>query len=231
MRLHTGATVNPITKTNKLHRGIKNDRVFRILLCNIEGALTKYRIAKLANAQQTQVTLLLRRLEKYHLVRGTSVTDHKGLLVRWSRLPTKYESQSYMLPDVMKVLKKAKLDYGLTTYRAESMVNGYLFPSRTELYIRPNDFDEWHSLLVGEGGMVGGGNVRLRWYDEQALYNSFSMDGYRIVAIPQLIVDLLREGSSAAEAADMMMQKYKDLLQLNRLHSKQVGQSADAAPL
>ena len=78
--------------------------------------------------------------------------------------------------------------------------------------------------------MVGGGNTRLRWYDEQVLYNSFSMDGYSIVAIPQLIVDLLREGSSAAEAADMMMQKYPDLLHLNRLHSKQPVQSADATP-
>src|SRR5271169_2839743 len=130
MRLQTEATTNPIAKTNKPHRGIKNDRVFRILLCNVEGALTKYRVAKLAGAQQTQVTLLLRRLERFHMVSGTRVTDHKGLLVRWSRLPIKYNSQSYMLPDVMKVLKNAKLDYGLTTYRAESMVNGYLFPSR-----------------------------------------------------------------------------------------------------
>ena len=65
----------------------------------------------------------------------------------------------------------------------------------------------------------------MRWYDEHVLYNSFTMDGYRVVAIPQLIVDLLREGSSAAEAADMMMRKYPDLLQLNRLHSKPVIQS------
>jgi hypothetical protein len=226
MRLQTEAT----TKTNRLHRGIKNDRILRILLCNTEGTLTKYRIAKLADAQQTQVTLLLRKLEEAHMVSGTSVIDHKGLLVKWSRIPMKYDSQSYMLPDVMKILKKAKLDYGLTTNRAESMVNGYLFPSRTELYIRPDDSDEWHNLLVEEGAMVGGGNIRLRWYDEQVLYNSFSMDGYSIVAIPQLIVDLLREGSSSAEAADMMMQKYPDLLRLNRLRSKQLIQSADAPP-
>src|SRR5271155_4582890 len=108
MRLQTEAT----TKTNRLHRGTKNDRILRILLCNTEGTLTKYRIAKLANAQQTQVTLLLRKLEEFHMVRGTSVIDHKGLLVKWSRIPMKYDSQSYMLPDVMKVLKKAKLDYG-----------------------------------------------------------------------------------------------------------------------
>ena len=83
---------------DRLRRGIKNDRIYRILLCNIEGTLTRYRIAKLADAQQIQVILLLRDLEKSHLVSGTRVVDHKGLLTRWSRLNIKYQSQSYMLP-------------------------------------------------------------------------------------------------------------------------------------
>jgi len=206
---------------DRLRRGTKNDRIYRILLCDIEGTLTRYRIAKLAQTQQIQVSLLLRDLEKSHLVSGTRVADPKGLLTRWSRLNIKYQSQSYMLPTVMEALKKTDLEYGLTTYRAESMVNGYLFPSRTELYIRADEFDDWHALLVKEGALVGGGNVRLRWYDDQVFYNSFSVDGYRIVTIPQLIVDLLREGSSAVEAADLMMEKYVDLLRLNRLHSNQ----------
>ena len=132
-------------------RGVKNDRVYRILLCDVEGTLTRYRIAKLAQAQQIQVNLLLRKLEKLNLVTGSRVIDHKGLLTRWSRLKIKYESQSYMLPNVMETLKKARMEYGLTTYRAESMVNGYLFPSKTEFYIRPDDFDDWHALLVKEG--------------------------------------------------------------------------------
>jgi hypothetical protein len=192
--------------------------VYRILLCHVEGNLTKYRIAKLAQAQQIQVSLFLCDLEKLHLVSGTRVVDHKGLLARWSGLTVRYQSQSYMLPDILKALENADLEYGLTTYRAESMVNGYLFPSRTELYIRTGDFDDWHALLVNEGALVGGGNLRLRWYDDRVLYNSFSVNSYKVVTIPQLIVDLLREGSSAVEAADMMVQKYMDLLRLNRLH-------------
>src|ERR1017187_2279825 len=159
-------------KPDRLRRGIKNDRVYRILLCDVEGTLTKYRIAKMAQAQQTQVSLLLRKLEALHLVTGTRVVDRKGLLNRWSRLKVKYESQSYMLPNIMDALEKTNLEYGLTTYRAESIVNRYLFPARTELYIRPEDSDDWHTLLVREGALVGGGNVRLRWYDDQALYNS-----------------------------------------------------------
>lgn len=117
----------------------------------------------------------------------------------------------------LNVLRKTELAYGLTTYRAESMINQYLFPSRTELYIQANDFDEWHAMLVREGALVGGGNLRLRWYDDQVLYSSFSIDGYQIVTIPQLIVDLLKEGGSAVEAAHMMMSNYSDLLHLNRI--------------
>ena len=70
----------------------------------------------------------------------------------------------------------------------------------------------------------------MRWYDDQVLYNAFSVDGYRMVTIPQLIVDLLREGSSAVEAAELMMQKYKDLLRLNGLHSDHPIQLPDTNP-
>ena len=218
--------INP----DRLRRGTKNDRVYRILLCNFEGNLTKYRIAKLAEAQQIQVSLLLRDLEKSNLVSGTRVVDHKGLLTRWSHLKIKFQSQSYMVPKVMQVLQKTDLEYCLTTYIAESMVNAYLFPSRTDLYNRTGDFDDWHALLVKKGALVGGGNVRLRWYDDQVFYNSFSVNGYRIVAIPQLIVDLLREGASAVEAAEMMMEKYVELLRISRLHSNQPVQPPDANP-
>jgi hypothetical protein len=95
------------------------------------------------------------------------------------------------------------------------MVNHYLFPSRTDLYIRMNDFDSWHNLFVKEGALVGGGNVRLRWYDDQVFCNSFFVNDYRIVSIPQLIVDLIREGGVTVQAAEMMIEKYTELLQLN----------------
>jgi hypothetical protein len=50
-------------------------------------------------------------------------------------------------------------------------------------------------------------------------HNSFSVEGYRLVTIPQLIIDLIREGSSAVEAAEQMMEKYSDLMRLNSMGS------------
>src|SRR3989442_1914432 len=213
------------TGKQRLRRGVKKDRVFRILLSNPEGTLTRYRIAKLAQAQQIQVSLMLRDLEKSRLVSGTRVTRVKDVLLKWSLLHVKYESRKYMMKDILDLLKRTQLDYALTTYQAETMVNHYLFPSRADLYIRIGDFDNWHSLLVEEGALVGGGNVRLRWYDDHVFYNSFYLNGYRIVSIPQLVVDLIREGGVTVQAAEMMMEKYVDLLQLNHLNSQQPLQS------
>src|SRR5713101_8586643 len=166
------------------HRGIKTERILRILLNNPENTFTRYRIAKFAQAEQIQVSLLLRKLERSHLVKGTYVADPKGLLTAWSRLPIKFESRSYLLKDILNVLKNTDLDYALTTYQAETMVNHYLFPSRTDFYIRVGDFDKWHDLLVSRRALVGGGNVRLRWYDDQVFYNSFLVNGLRLVSIP-----------------------------------------------
>ncbi len=199
------------------HRGIKTERIFRILLNNPENTFTRYRIAKFAQAEQIQVSLLLRRLEKSHLVKGTYVADPKGLLTEWSRLPIKFESQSYMLTNILDLLRKTSLDYALTTYQAETMVNHYLFPTRTDLYIRANDFEKWHNLLGENGALVGGGNVRIRLYDDHVFYNRFYVNGYSIVSIPQLIVDLIREGGVAVQAAEMMIRDYHNFLQLNQL--------------
>jgi hypothetical protein len=198
------------------YRGIKMDRVFRILLCNVGTDLTRYRIAKLAQAEQIQVSLLLRRLEKSGFVKGTRVVDIKGLLLEWSHLRVKSESRSYLLKDILNILSSTSLEYALTTYQAETMVNHYLFPARTDIYIKVDQSEEWRDFLVSNGALVGGGNVRLTWYDDQVLYNAFSINGCRLVSIPQIIVDLMREGGVTVQAAEMMMKNYRSLLQLNR---------------
>jgi len=199
------------------HRGIKTERIFRILLSNVGTDLTKYRIAKLAQAQQIQVSLLLRKLEKSRLVKGTRVVDPKRLLSEWSHLRVKSESRNYLLKDILNILRNTSLEYALTTYQAETTVNHYLFPSRTDIYIKVRDSEDWHDFLVNHGALVGGGNVRLTWYDDQVFYNSFFLNGYRLASIPQIIVDLLREGGVTVQAAEMMMKNYRSLLQLNRL--------------
>ncbi len=173
------------------------------------------------------MSLLLDRLEEDHLVKGTMVTDCNGHLQRWSSIHLRYRSQSCTLPGILRVLRKSDLEYALTTYQAESIVNGYLFPSKVEFYVCPDDLNDWHRMLVRAGALVGGGNVRLRSYDRGVFHNLFAVKGYRIVTISQLITDLLRENGSAVEAAEMMMQKYMDFLRLNRIHALAPSQSVN----
>jgi hypothetical protein len=192
-------------------RGVKTDRIFRILLNNPDGQLTKYRISVLAGAEQIQVSLLMRQLEAKKLVRDTQVRNYRGLVMEWAKREVKFPTQRYMLKAIMDFLRDTNMKYALTTYQAETLVNGYLFPTKTELYIQQYDFDKWHNALIKSGAMVGGGNVTLRFYDDGVFYNSFTTkEGYFIVSIPQLIVDLLREGAVATQAAEMLIARYKD---------------------
>jgi len=51
----------------------------------------------------------------------------------------KNKFRSYMVKEPLELLKKTKLDYALTTYQAETIVQRYLFPSRIDIYIREED--------------------------------------------------------------------------------------------
>lgn len=159
--------------------------------------------------EQIQVSLLIKQLESKGLVKGTRVSNYKGLIMEWAKRKVKFPSQRYMLKGIMDELRTSRMKYALTTYHAETLVNGYLFPTKTEVYIREYDFDQWHNALVKLGAMVGGGNITLKLYDDGVFYNSFTTkDGYTIVSIPQLIVDLVREGGVAMQAAEILIQKH-----------------------
>ena len=200
------------TRSSWLPRGMKTDRVLRILLNHPSGDLTRYRIAVMADIQQIQLSMLLRQFESRGLVRGTKVRDYRGLIYEWARRKINFQSQRYMLKGIMDLLRTTHLRYAITTYQAETLVNNYLFPTRTDLYIDRLDFDKWHNELVNSHALVGGGNVTLRLYDSGVFYNSFDTHGYHVVSIPQLIVDLIREGGVAHQAAEMLIQKQETFL-------------------
>jgi hypothetical protein len=58
-----------------------------------------------------------------------------------------------------------------------------------------------------KNGLYGKGNVRIIVTDEHIMYGKRSIDGLSIVSIPQLIVDLIKEGGPCQEAAEMLMKR------------------------
>lgn len=205
-----------INNTNMLathppKRGQVKERIIRVLLNSQtdrpnEKRLTKYRITKLAKANISWVIEFLRSLEKQGLVEGTKVKDYRGLVKMWKDVRVEPEVREYMVRDILDLLKKTDMKYALTTYAAENLVQKYLFPSRTDFYIRADDLSKWHSLLAGKG-LVGKGNVKVLIADEHVFYNSSVRDGLTVVSMPQLIVDLMTEGTVGGEAADMLLEK------------------------
>jgi len=193
-------------------RGRIRERVIRILLNEPKGTLTMYRISKEAKCSFPWVHEFLRKLEAKGLVNKTRVKDYTGLVKYWLEVKTKADKKEYMHRDPLSLLKQTSLQYALTTYQAENMVQHYLFPSRIDLYIRAEDAEQWHELITAEG-LVGKGNLRLLIADDHVFYGFLKRRGLNIVSVPQLIVDLFEEGGVCVTAAEKLLEKVvKDIV-------------------
>jgi len=193
-------------------RGKIRERVIRILLNEPRGTLTMYRISKEAKCSFPWVHEFLRKLQTKGLINKTKVKDYTGLLKYWLEVKTKADKKEYMHRDPLNLLKQTSLQYALTTYQAENIVQHYLFPSRVDLYVREKDAEQWHELISKEG-LVGKGNLRLLIGDEHVFYGSFEQRGLNIVSLPQLIADLFEEGGVCVTAAEKLLEKVlKDIV-------------------
>lgn len=197
------------SKLEPKRKSIIRQRVIRVLLNHPDGNLTKYKVAQLSQSKYPAVHAFLTYLEKAGLVRGTKVMNFKDLIFLWQNIQIKPDARDYFITDPLKILRNTTLEYAITTYQAERMTQNYLFPSRTDFYIRPEDKIEWHKILSQEG-LVGKGNTRILIGDEQAFYNSYAVDDLIVVSPPQLILDLLNEGGAAVEAANYMLERFSN---------------------
>lgn len=112
-----------------------------------------------------------------------------------------------------------------TTYYAENTYGRHLFPRRMDVYF-PADLTyqaasqvedgrfEWRvrRLVLEAGGQLGGRNLRLipapyRLVRDERAYRPFEGKDIPVAPLPQVIVDLIQEGGSAGEAADLLMER------------------------
>ncbi len=194
------------TLGHRKNRGTLRERIIRTLLVEPNGALTKYKLAKMAEASFPWTHEFLNKLQTQKLVKDTQVTNYAGLINYWLQIKTKPEKRDYMHKNPLDLIQTVKLPYALTTYQAENLVQHYLFPSRIDLYIKKEDLNRWHEELTAEG-LVGKGNLRLLIADEHVFYGAFKRQNLTVVSIPQLIVDLFEEGGVCTEAAEKLISK------------------------
>ena len=188
-------------------RGFKKERILRILLNHESGELSKYRIAKEGEVSEEWVLEYTDRLEAAGMLKGTTITEPRGLYEEWRDIRVAPNQLAVSLQRPMELLEESSLDYALTTYRAENLVQGFLFPSTTDFYIKVEHRQDWFNL-VEDRGLLGGGNSRIRITDEHVFYNNRSIQGQPVVSTPQLIVDLLDDGEPCEEAAEKLIDKF-----------------------
>lgn len=181
------------------------EQIIKVLLTNKN--LTKYRIAKLANASFGWTHQFLKNLEKLKLIKGTKIINIEGLINYWMKIKKKSKQREYMIQEPLELMKSIKLDYAITTYYAENVLQRYIFPSRLDFYIKEEDLPKWHKILTSKG-LYGKGNVRIL-INNSGLFLSRKIQGLNIVCLPQLIIDLKLEGGPAEEAAEMLIKKLK----------------------
>lgn len=191
------------------NRGTLREHIIRTLLVEPNGSLTKYRLAKITETSFPWTHEFLNKLQTQKLVKDTTVTNYTGLINYWLQIKTKpKQKKEYMHKNPLDLIQTSKLQYALTTYQAENLVQHYLFPSRIDLYIKKEDTEKWHKEITTTEGLVGKGNLRLLiTEDNHVFYGAFKRQDLTVVSIPQLIVDLLQECGVCTEAAEKLINK------------------------
>ena len=195
-------------------KGDKRERIIRILLDTPDGSLTAYRIHLEAECSQPWALSYLKKLEKMSFIKKTKVTNVYGLFEYWLKIRPPLQCADYHLQsDPLKIIKGSNLSYALTTYQAENLVHGYLYPTRTDFYILKDQLNLWHNYLISNG-LVGAGNTRLIIADPCIVKKHIlKHKGYNVVSKSQLICDLLMEGGVTVEAANILiLEWYSGLL-------------------
>jgi len=188
-------------------RGYKKERILRVLLCHTDEEITKYQVAKEADVSEPWCREYTEKLEEKGLLKDTEVLDPAQLYEEWLEIRINPNQTEVSLQNPEKVLQDTELSYRLTTYKAENLVQGFLFVSTTDFYVDPTETEEWQELIENKG-LIGGGNTRIRVTDEHVFYNSQQLGDFQVVSTPQLILDLLDEGGPCTQAAEKLIAKY-----------------------
>jgi len=184
--------------------GDKVERIYRVLLSRRLDGPTWYRVAKEADVAYGWAHKVLKGLERNGILEGHRVIDPGALFALWAARPDKRVYREYYVHEVSELIKGAGMDYALTGYAAENLIGHYLFPRYHEVYVHEEEAAAWHDLMTSQG-LVGRGNVQVILADEHVLYDRQEVDGWPLVSVQQLIVDLLRTGVECAEAADLLV--------------------------
>lgn len=204
------------------------DRLLRVLLGSTvrhfpippayrDANRSLYELSKRTGTAFSWVHRTVRQFEDEGWVRRAPdgfVIDQPPALFAWwkkHRTPPKVHSLFLANPLLAVPALSAKgIPAAFTTYYAENAVQGHLFPHRGDIYVPAQSLKKALAVLTEDlDGLIGGTNLKLRLDYDSILQESIEYGkgptALRVVPLPQLILDLLTEGASAGEAAEMLI--------------------------
>lgn len=139
----------------------------------------------------------------------------RAIFAWWKENRTELKVHSFHVADpklALAELQRRGVETAVTTYYAENVMQGHLFARRGDGYVRVEHLQKARTILVEElDAQLGGTNLRLLVGDDGVLDEDVHIGEGRArvdyAPFPQVVLDLLTEGGSAAEAADMLIQK------------------------
>lgn len=145
---------------------------------------------------------------------AVEITDAVSFFDWWGQNRTKPTAHRFHVPDpaetAEQLLHEHGIDHAITTYFAENAIQGHLFPRRLDTYVRGEDLEHAREAVLELGGSVGGTTLRLLTGDDSVVDEAVVGRGpaeLLYAPLPQVIVDLITEGGSAREAADLLIQR------------------------
>lgn len=181
---------------------------------------TRYELSARAGAAHNWVYSTLAPLQLKHWVSvtpddGLHVLDAPAIYAWWKEVRTKPTVNGLQVADprgAAQALLRKGFPIAITTYYAENAYQGHLFPRRLDAYVRSKDIQAARRFLVEElDAKIGGVNFRLLTGDDPLLDETIRIEReaeqLAYASLPQVIVDLMTEGGSCGEAAEMLIQK------------------------
>lgn len=200
------------------------DRILRTLLSsNARGVPRKgeaihsmYALAQRSGASFPWVHEVTKGLiDQGWIDEDLQIKDAAAVFAWWRDNTIKPTIKSFHVPDPASTIEALATDtvfpYAITTYYAENRLQGHLFPRRMDAYIRKSDLPHAKKALLDHGAQLGGTNFRFWIRDDALLDEAFEVSQgparLRYAPVAQVILDLMFEGGSAGEAADMLIER------------------------
>jgi len=150
------------------------------------------------------------------LSQGLRIRDADAIFAWWLNQSAQPRYHAFHVANAReasaRLLHDFRIPNAFTTYYAENAYQGHLFPRRADVYVRMEHVAQARAHLVGDlNAQLGGTNFRLIYGDDHILDEKVSIGHARerldYAPVPQVILDLMREGGSAREAADLLIQR------------------------